>query len=144
VEATPVAPVPAAAGLEDRPDRFTASLLDHPAFAGWFWQAPALYDAAEKLGLRHTLRARSAVVAQLAGEAFGSVDVASYSRRLSANATWLRLAGQEAAAVLAQAAAAQLIVGLPAESRFVRRLIGIGLDIAAINLRSGYDLRQDK
>ena len=71
------------------------------------------------------------------------MDVTSYSRRLSANATWLRLAGQEAAAVLAQAAAAQLIAGLPAESPFVRRLIGIGLDIAAINLRSGYDLRQE-
>ena len=124
--------------------RFTAGLLDHPAFAGWFWQAPALYDVAAKLGLKHTLSARSAAVAQLAGEAFGAADVASYARRLLANANWLRLAGQDEAATLAQAAAAQLQTASPVESPFVRRLIGIGLDIAAINLRSGYDLRQDK
>ena len=124
--------------------RFTAGLLDHPAFAGWFWQAPALYDAAAKLGLKHALSARVAAVAQLAAEAFGAADVASYSRRLLANANWLRLAGQDEAAALAQAAAAQLQTAPPVESPFVRRLIGIGLDIAAINLRSGYDLRQDK
>ena len=47
------------------------------------------------------------------------------------------------AAALAQAAAAQLQTAPPVESPFVRRLIGIGLDIAAINLRSGYDLRQE-
>jgi len=123
--------------------RFTAGLLDHPAFAGWFWQAPALYDAAAKLGLKHTLSSRSAAVAQLAAEAFGAADVASYSRRLLANANWLRLAGQDEAAALAQAAAAQLEAAPPVESPFVRRLIGIGLDIAAINLRSGYDLRQE-
>jgi len=134
---------PAVAEPEDRPDRFTAGLLDHPAFAGWFWQAPALYDAAAKLGLKHTLSARAAGVARLAGEAFGAADVASYSRRLLANANWLRLAGQDQAAALAQAAAAQLQAAPPVESPFVRRLIGIGLDIAAINLRSGYDLRQD-
>jgi hypothetical protein len=123
--------------------RFTAGLLDHPAFAGWFWQAPALYDAAAKLGLKHSLSARAAAVAQLAAEAFGAADAASYSRRLLANANWLRLAGQDQAAALAQAAAAQLIAAPPDESPFIRRLIGIGLDIAAINLRSGYDLRQD-
>ncbi len=123
--------------------RFTAGVLDHPAFAGWFWQAPALYDAAAKLGLKHPLSARAAAVAQLAEEAFGATDVTSYARRLLANANWLRLAGQDEAAALAQAAAAQLKAAPPGESPFVRRLIGIGLDIAAINLRSGYDLRQD-
>jgi len=145
VEAVPVVPVPvpAVAELENRPDRLTAALLDHPAFAGWFWQVPALYDAAAKLGLKHTLSARSAAMAQLAGEAFGAADVASYARRLLANANWLRLAGQDRAAALAQAAAAQLQAAPPVESPFVRRLIGIGLDIAAINLRSGYDLRQE-
>jgi hypothetical protein len=133
----------AAAGLEDGLDRLTAALLDHPAFAGWFWQAPALYDAAEKLGLKHTLRVRSAAVAQLAREAFGTADVMSYSRRLLANANWLRLAGQDEGAALAEAAAAQLQAAPPVESPLVRRLIGIGLDIAAINLRSGYDLRRE-
>ena len=140
--------MPAEAELEESLVRRTAGLLDHPAFAGWFWQAPALYDAAEKLGLKHTLGARFAAVTQLAEEAFGAADVTSYSRRLLANANWLRLAGQDEAAALAQAAAAQLkaaslAAAPPAESPFVRRLIGVGLDIAAINLRSGYDLRRE-
>jgi hypothetical protein len=143
VEAAPMATTPAVAELEDRSDRYTAGLLDHSAFAGWFWQAPALYDAAEKLGLKQTLSTRSAAVAQLAEDAFSAADVASYVRRLLANANWLRLAGQNQAAALAQAAYTQLLAVPPVESPFVRRLIGIGLDIAAINLRSGYDLRQE-
>ena len=28
----------------------TAALLDHPAFVSWFWQAAAVYEAAERLG----------------------------------------------------------------------------------------------
>jgi hypothetical protein len=135
--------VPAAEEPEERLYRLTAGLLDHPAFAGWFWQAPELYDAAAKLGLKHALSARASAVAQLTGEAFGAADVVSYARRLAANANWLRLAGQDQAAALAQAAATQFQAAPPVESPFVRRLIGIGLDIAAINLRSGYDLRQD-
>ena len=59
-------------------------------------------------------------------------------------ANWLRLAGQEEPASLAQAAAAQLAAKPPIASHFIRRLIGIGLDIAAMNLRSGFDLRRDK
>jgi hypothetical protein len=129
--------------------RYTATLLDHPAFAGWFWQAPALTDAAATLGLRHSVGARSAAVARLAREAFGADDAASYARRVSANSVWLRLANQDEAARLAQVAAAQLRApaqlraDAPAESPFVRRLIGIGLDMALIELHSGYDLRRE-
>jgi hypothetical protein len=123
--------------------RLSAALLDHPAFAGWFWQAPALYDAAERLGRKHTLTSRAAAVEELASVSFGGRDAASYQRRLQTMANWLRWAKQEEAARLAQAAAQQLAAGMPAESPFVRRLIGIGLDVAAINLQSGYDLRRE-
>jgi hypothetical protein len=71
--------ISAVAESENHLDRFTAGVLDHPAFAGWFWQAPALYDAAAKLGVKHTLSARSAAVTQLAGEAFGTA-MTSYCR----------------------------------------------------------------
>jgi hypothetical protein len=120
----------------------TATLLDHPAFAGWFWHATALYDAAERLGLRHARTARAETVADLARRYFGPADAASYRRRLQVMAQWLQLARQPAVAELAQAAAAQLAANPPAETLLVRRLIGIGLDIAALNLRSGFDQRR--
>lgn len=120
----------------------TATLLDHPAFAGWFWHATALYDAAERLGPRHSRTARAEAVTDLARRYFGPADAASYRRRLQVMAQWLQLARQPAVAELAQAAAAQLAANPPAETLLVRRLIGIGLDIAALNLRSGFDQRR--
>lgn len=131
-----------AAGLLARHGRTTAILLDHPAFADWFWQAPAVFEAAERLDARYTAAQRAATVAELARAAFGPADAASYQRRLRAMAHWLELARQPEVAALARTAAAQLAVGSPEEILFVRRLIGIGLDIAAINLRSSYDRRR--
>ncbi len=130
------------ADLLARHGDLTATLLDHPAFAGWFWHATALYDAAEKLGPRHTRTARAETVADLARRYFGPADAASYRRRLLVMAQWLQLARQPAVAELAQAAAAQLAANPPTETLLVRRLIGIGLDIAALNLRSGFDQRR--
>ncbi len=130
------------ADLLARHGHLTATLLDHPAFAGWFWQAPALHEAAERLGPRYSGTTRVATVAELARLSFGPADAASYRRRLLAMARWLQLARQPAVAELAQAAAAQLAANPPAEALLVRRLIGIGLDVAALNLRSGYDRRR--
>ncbi|MDQ1301638.1 MAG: hypothetical protein QG637_1560 [Chloroflexota bacterium] len=132
----------AVADLLARHGDLTATLLDHPAFTGWFWRAPALHDAAEKLGTRHARLARATSVAELARLAFGPTDAASYRRRLSAMARWLQLARQPAVAELAQAAAAQLAADPPAETLLVRRLIGIGLDVVALNLRGGFDRRR--
>jgi hypothetical protein len=143
-----VGPAPdATAETEDellvRHGRFTATLLDHPAFTGWFWQAPVLYDAAEKVGLRYMLATRTATVEELTRLSFGAAEAASYRRRLQAMARWLQIAGQPVVAELAQVAAAQLANGSPAEAPFVRRLIGIGLDVAVLNLQRGHDLRRD-
>jgi hypothetical protein len=136
-EAAPGAPAPAVAS-----DACTAALLDHPAFATWFWQAPELYDAAQRLGRRHSLSARSAEVRALAATHFGPELVNLYQRRLAGMARWLALASQSEAVALVSEAARRLADGAPAENLFVNRLIGQGLDVAIANLRSGYDPRR--
>jgi hypothetical protein len=123
-------------------DACTAALLDHPAFATWFWQAPELYDAAQRLGRRHTLSARSAQVKALAAAHFGPELIDLYRRRLAGMARWLALAFQPEAVALAREAARRFAEGAPAENLFVNRLIGQGLDVAIANLRSGYDPRR--
>jgi hypothetical protein len=137
----PTTPPDARPARDDR-KQSVAALLDHPAFAGWFWHAPAAYHAAEQLGQRPSLAARTAAVDELARTAFSPTEADSYQRRLLAMADWLWLARQEEVAGLANAAAAELAAP-PLDSHFLRRLIGIGLDIAAINLRSGYDMRRE-
>jgi hypothetical protein len=57
---------------------------------------------------------------------------------------WLTIAGQSEAARLAQAAADELASHPPAESPFIRRMIGIGLDVATIGLRGKPRLRRAK
>jgi hypothetical protein len=133
---------PGASPLAVASDAYTAGLLDHPAFATWFWQAPELYDAAQRLGRRHTLAARSAQVRELAATHFGPELVNLYQRRLAGMARWLSLAFQPEAVVLARQAARRLADGAPAENLFVNRLIGQGLDVAIANLRNGYDPRR--
>jgi hypothetical protein len=119
-----------------------AALLDHPAFATWFWQAPELYDAAQRLGRRHSLVSRGAQVRVLAENHFGPDVLDTYRRRLAGMARWLTLASQPEAAALAGAAAAQLAGEDGAGNPFVHRLIAVGLDVAIANLRSGFDLRR--
>jgi len=119
-----------------------AALLDHPTFASWFWQAPALTHLAQRLGPRHDPVVRATRIAELAGTHFGPAVVASYQRRLRRMSVWLALADQPEAAALAASTAAALTVGPPETSPFVLRLIGIGLDIAFIIAFSGTDLRR--
>ncbi len=123
-------------------DAHSAALLDHPAFATWFWQAPELYDAAQRLGRRHSLSARSAQVKALAAMHFGPELVDLYRRRLVGMARWFELASQPEAVALARAAVRRFADGAPDENLFVNRLIGQGLDVAIANLRSGYDPRR--
>jgi hypothetical protein len=59
-------------------------------------------------------------------------------------AQWLALAGQPETAALAQAAAEEVATVSPAESPFVRRLIGIGLDVAALSSLGKPNLKRAK
>jgi hypothetical protein len=129
---------------------YTAALLDHPAFATWFWQTPeveageASHFAARKLGARHSGPARASHIAELAQTGFGPDVRAGYRRRLQNMAQWLALAGQPETAALAQVAAEEVVAVPPAESPFVRRLIGIGLDVAALSSLGKPNLKRAK
>ena len=111
----------------------TIKVLQHPAFAGWYWQDPALIEAARKLGPEPSQEARRAAVTKLAISKFTPEVIASYQRRLRAMARWLALAAQPEMAACAQALGDQLGMGEPVGSPFVRRLIGLGLNMAIIN-----------
>jgi hypothetical protein len=126
-----------------------AAVLDHPALASWFWHAPALYEVAEQLGRRHVLTERVALIEWVIGQHFDAELVASYQRRLEGMGRWLALAAEPEAAAVAYAAAGSLAQSSIASNRdgwahnpFLRRLVGIGLDVAITNLRSGFDLRR--
>lgn len=112
-----------------------AALLDHPAFNGWLWHNEAVSAASRRLSWRPDAVGRAEQITRLATAQFGPDVLASYQRRLTAMAQWLALAGQAEAAALAASAAAHLAETPPAQSLFVRRLIGAGLDAATINLR---------
>jgi hypothetical protein len=116
----------------------TAALLDHPAFASWYFQTEQVYEAAAQLGRRPLLAERAAVIATLVEAQCSPELVASYRRRLMAMGRWLALAGQTTVAGLAVAAAAHLADLPPAQAPFFCRLTGIGLDVAVANLRSGF------
>jgi hypothetical protein len=111
-----------------------SDILDHPAFAGWFWQDPALIEAALGLGKRPSSEERQASITSLARSRFTLEVVASYQRRLRSMARWLALASQTEMAARAWTVAEQLSAVDPTGSPFVRRLIDLGLDIAFINL----------
>jgi hypothetical protein len=114
----------------------TAGLLDHPVFAGWFWRDDAMFDAARRLRSGASASNRTRHIDRLATAHFGADVVASYRRRLEATACWLARAAQPEAAALAMSTAAHIAASAPAESPFVRRLIGIGLDVAAVSLQT--------
>jgi hypothetical protein len=109
-------------------------VFEHPAFASWFWQDAALVEAALSLGRYPDPEERQAIITRLANSRFTPEVVACYQRRLRSMARWLALASQPEMAARARSVAEHLGTGEPATSPFVRRLIRIGLDIAAINL----------
>ncbi len=115
----------------------TAALLDHEAFADWFWTAEAFYKAVADLAGRFPLtqEARAVVARDLAETAFGADDAAIYQHRLAIMAEWLSYTRNEAEAQLAATAAEQLRAGSPAASPFVLRLINRSLDIAALDIQ---------
>lgn len=114
----------------------TAAILDHPTFSTWFWWSDALFDVARRSSRPMTVSARDKKISALASAHFNSAVIASYQRRLLAMARWLASADQPQAAALAISAAAHLADSAPAESPFVRRLIGIGLDVVIASLQA--------
>ena len=114
----------------------TAGLLDHPIFAGWFWRDDAMFAAARRLKSGASIHTRARQIGVVAAAHFSTEVVASYRRRLEAMADWLTLAAQPEIAALAQSAAKHISDSTPAESPFIRRLIGIGLDVAAVSLQT--------
>ena len=113
-----------------------AGLLDHPVFTGWFWRDNAMFEAARRARSGEYVRTRARQIESAATAHFGTEVVASYRRRLEAAAGWLARAAQAEAAAMAMSAAAQISAGAPVESPFVRRLIGIGLDVAVVSLQT--------
>jgi hypothetical protein len=113
-----------------------AGLLDHPVFAGWFWRDDALFNAAHRVRSGASAQARATQIDNVATARFGAEAVASYQRRLQATARWLAKAAQPEAAAMVMSAAAHISASAPVESPFVRRLIGIGLDVAAVSLQT--------
>jgi hypothetical protein len=114
----------------------TTALLDHPLFAGWFWRDDAIFDGARRLKPGSSASRRARQIEAVAAAQFTPEMMASYQRRLHAMARWLALVGQPESAALAMSAAEHLSGSTPAESPFVRRLIGIGLDVAAVSLQT--------
>jgi hypothetical protein len=122
------------AGREYTPAQ-AVEVLQHPAFASWFWQDPALIEVARELGRLPDPQARQDHITRLANSRFTSELVSCYQRRLRAMARWLALASQPEMAAKAGAVAEHLGTGEPANSPFVRRLIGLGWDIAIVDLQ---------
>jgi hypothetical protein len=114
----------------------TAALLDHPLFTGWFWRDEAMFEAARRNGAAVSTSRRARQISALAAAHFGPESIASYQRRLETMARWLACAGQPDSAAMAMRSAQHLASCAPAESPFVRRLIGIGLDVAAVSLQT--------
>jgi hypothetical protein len=113
-----------------------AGLLDHPVFAGWFWRDDAMFSAARRVMSGVSAQTRARQIDSLAAAHFSAEVLASYQRRLEAAARWLAAAAQPGPAAMAMRAAAQIAASAPAESPFIRRLIGIGLDVAAVSLQT--------
>jgi hypothetical protein len=102
-----------------------AGLLDHPAFATWFWP-PSEFSP----GQITEPEARASLITDIARTQFGPEIKAGYAKSLQKMARWLLLAGEIEAAAVAQAAATDVQVQPAEESIFLRRLIGIGIDFA--------------
>ncbi len=112
--------------IEPAPDHAAiAGLLDHPAFATWPWSLAELSP-----GQIDGPAARAQRITDIARTQFGPELKARYAKSLQKMARWLLLAGDVEAAAVAQAAALDVQTQPAEESIFLRRLIGMGLDMA--------------
>jgi hypothetical protein len=109
-------------------------VLEHPAFASWFWQGPALAGADRGPSRQSNPDTGRADFTMLANSRVSSEVVTSYQRRLRAMARWLALASQPEMAARAWAVAEHLGTGEFRNSPFARRLISLGPDSAIVDL----------
>ena len=115
-------------------------LLEHPAFVTWVLQGEVVLQAAQELSQRPDWRSQSGSleiwVARLAAELFSEPIVAQvFSRRLEAMSEWLLLAGDEAEARLALAAAQRFAASAPQDHPLIRAMVRRALE----SMLSGLD-----
>jgi hypothetical protein len=110
------------------------SVLEHPAFASWFWHDPELPEIARELERYPSPEVREALITSIANSGFTAEILASYRRRLRGMARWLALASKPKLAADVLVLAEGLDTGEPASSPFVRRLVGLGLDIVLTSM----------
>ena len=116
------------AASDGEPDpEATLRLLDHPAF--WGWPVPIAQEAAAAaLGGGD----RSRATMQFLQRRFSPQRVAKYQARLRRMATWLSYARDPEAAALARLTADQMQDRPPETVPFLRRLVGIGFEVAEL------------
>jgi hypothetical protein len=113
-------------------------LLEHPAFAAWLagrtLPQGMIHRAAQEAFL-HPNWDLEVWVGRLGSELFAAPAVAEmFSKRLEAMAEWLLLAGDDAAAQLALAAALSLVEGKPQEQPLLLALVRRDLELALLSL----------
>ena len=114
-------------------------LLGHPAFVTWTLQGEQVLQAAQDLSQRPDWPSQSwsleVEVARLAAELFAEPVVGQlFSRRLESMSEWLLLAGDEAEARLALAAAQRFAGGAPQEHPLIRAMVRRALETALSDL----------
>jgi len=123
-------------------------LLEHPAFVTWTIQGEQVLQAAQELSQRPDWRSQSwnleVWVARLAADLFAEPVVAQvFSRRLEAMSEWLLLAGDEAEARLALAAAQRFAGGAPQDHPLIRAMVRRALETALSDL-DAFDVEKSK
>ncbi len=123
-----------------------AVLLDHPAMQGWFVEGESVYMYVERITRWRHIDARDLTVQRwlmnLVNEYFTPEALARYQARLQEMSEWFMWARDEDTARLAWIAAATLPHVPPQHHPVVVRMIELGLQVAAVNMQQGFDLRQ--
>jgi len=122
------------------------SLLDHPAMQNWFIEGESVYTCVERLTRWRHIDVHDPTVQRwlmnLVTEYFTPEDLARYQARLLDMSEWFMWSGEEETAHLAWIASATLPHVPPQQHPLVVGMIERGLQVAALNLQQGFDLRQ--
>ena len=118
-------------------------LLEHPAFVTWMLQGEQLLKAVQEMSQRPDW-GLEVWVARLSAELFAEPMVAQvFSQRLEAMSEWLLLAGDEANARLALAAAQRFGGGAPQDHPLIRAMVRRALETAPSDLEANGDERSE-
>lgn len=123
-----------------------AVLLDHPAMQSWFVEGESVYMYVERITRWRHIDAGDPTVQRwlmnLINEYFTPEALARYQARLQEMSEWFMWARDEDMARLAWTAATTLPHVPPQQHPLVLGMIERGLQIAALNLQQGFDLRK--